>query len=572
MKPIDITHQITGCFIKDLAGSIDPRLLLTLEGYSRARNICRLATCSSLFDAAKHGVAEFRALRQVEAFVKKASFLADDEVCLQAARTSFLENELVCAYTNRRLDTFFRDGLDESQDSIPKKIRKAQRYIKRVLGSYPQFVDDLPSMMRVTSGATSTRSRRQSLPYLKMTIKPVCTPAAWPFVDALYSFIGIDRYRAELVHTNRVEFVPKNWKTHRTIACEPESNLYFQLAFDKWTKKRLKLFGQDLSNQSRNQRLACQGSIDGSLATVDFSAASDTVAYNTVVLLFPDDWLRYLDSFRASSYKADGLPLGTYEKFSSMGNGSTFCIETLIFASLAYACGSSQFSVYGDDVIIESELYEDYVDLSHYLGFHVNLEKSYSSGPFRESCGGDFYEGVNVTPFYIRSIASKAELCHVINGVAGVSLPRGHVWSYLRYLVRTYDLPLAPPSENSMNGIQIPAHDCYRLKVLRYNRRSHQTQDQSVWYKSYLAKGKTITIADLRTLFLWYVSKAASVTQPRPWLQQWNHSLDVVENLGSTSVPAFKHGYVRKWVRWYPPATGTPGHAYAWSDYLIRES
>jgi hypothetical protein len=60
-----------------------------------------------------------------------------------------------------------------------------------------------------------------------------------------------------------------------------------------------------------------------------------------------------------------------------MGNGYTFTIETLVFAAICKSIGSRQFSVYGDDIIIETELYEPLVEMLSYLGFEVNKEKSH---------------------------------------------------------------------------------------------------------------------------------------------------------------------------------------------------
>jgi hypothetical protein len=98
--------------------------------------------------------------------------------------------------------------------------------------------------------------------------------------------------------------VPKNWKTFRTIACEPDGALPFQLAFDTFAKRRLRARGINLSDQSRNQLLAKEGSINGSLATIDLSSASDTVAFNTVALLFPTEWFDVLNAFRSTHWRS----------------------------------------------------------------------------------------------------------------------------------------------------------------------------------------------------------------------------------------------------------------------------
>jgi hypothetical protein len=63
--------------------------------------------------------------------------------------------------------------------------------------------------------------------------------------------------------------------------------------------------------------------------------------------------------------------------------------------------------VYGDDIIIDSKFTESVVRGLSQIGLLVNLEKTYRSGPFRESCGGDFHFGMDVTPVRVRKIPSS---------------------------------------------------------------------------------------------------------------------------------------------------------------------
>jgi len=88
-------------------------------------------------------------------------------------------------------------------------------------------------------------------------------------------------------------------------------------------KKRLGLFGVNLRDQSVNQRYALLGSIDGSLATIDLSSASDTVSYALVMSLLPSGWFDLLDLFRSECVEVPGGVI-ELEKFSSMGNAYTF--------------------------------------------------------------------------------------------------------------------------------------------------------------------------------------------------------------------------------------------------------
>jgi hypothetical protein len=99
-----------------------------------------------------------------------------------------------------------------------------------------------------------------------------------------------------------------------------------------------------------------------------------------------------------------------YEKFSSMGNGFTFELESLIFLSLARSCckklriDERQVSVYGDDVIIPIEAFDLFTEICKIYGFSVNRQKSYSSGDFRESCGSHYFGGKDCKPYYLKGV------------------------------------------------------------------------------------------------------------------------------------------------------------------------
>lgn len=557
MEPIDVAYAISQYYIRDLV-DVDPALVTKIDGYRRSRNLAGLASCSRHFDSAKHTVRDWQALRQVEAFFKKNADFADPDVCLEASRASFFEAEKLCVETNRRLRRFIGHThlLDEC---FRNWITRMQRYIYNVLSDHSRFLELLPSLVRVTPGATSTRARRDSLPQLKMRLKIFSTRRSFPYIRSLYHLFGFEEgLRMKAVTTNRVELVPKNWKTHRTIACEPEGNLPLQLAFDSWTKKRLRLFRIDLSDQSRNQRLAKQASLDNSLVTVDFKAASDTISFNTVSLLFPADWFEYLWRVRSPEYRGV-FGRGVYSKFSSMGNGSTFCVETLIFAAACHAVGSSDYSVYGDDVIIEREYFDDFKRLTAFLGFTINKEKTFDDGPFRESCGKDFFSGIDVTPMYIRSIGKrKAFLCHLINTLSSIATFGGHLESFLLRLCKENKLPLVPLNSSSLSGVWIDPDRARSLGILK--RRFHMDT-----FKAYQAKSSLRKFGDIRGYYLWFLSKQCQVTYAGPW----DFSRRGTSCSETSVVPVYDHVYVRRRAFWHGvPETGMPVHLYWWTELL----
>lgn len=554
----DISFDICRAYICDTRRLVDDPSFDQILGWIRNRDINRLSSCVNRFGSAYADPNLHRAHRQIEAFFKKSAIFSEPERCLQAAKQSFQRAERICRITNRRLDYYYtkRDRLDPD---LRLYMSKAEDYIYRVLGPFDDFLENLPEFVRFTSGATSADSRRNSAPYRKVSLRMRCTDKASPYVKALSKFFGYGPMRPRLVSANRVEFVPKSWKTDRTIACEPAGNLPLQLAFDTYCKSRLRRYGIDLSNQGRNQELAREGSITGRFATLDLSMASDTLAFNTVAALLPAKWFRYLADVRSPFGRTpDGLI--KYAKFSSMGNGATFSLETLVFASACFAVGSKTFSVYGDDIIIEAELYPALVRFLRFLGFIPNVDKSYSAGPFRESCGVDSHAGIDITPFYLRGWSGlKALLSHNVNGLVRVSNPDGEVWKLCYDLVKQFHLPLVPENDDSMSGVMIFIHHAYSEKLIR-NDRGHDRRnrrDQIPRFRAYKPRNADRVTDDSRSLFLWYLDKYRS----RGWNDQ--------DPLIRSRTPTFDHEYVRKWSLWIPPKVGAFDHLYWWSEYLI---
>jgi hypothetical protein len=175
----------------------------------------------------------------------------------------------------------------------------------------------------------------------------------------------------------------------------------------------------DFHEQTRNMRLAREGSIARNYATIDLSAASDSVSYDLVKKLFKGTkLLRYLVATRSTRTLLPDGRLIELRKFAPMGSSLCFPIETLIFASIcAYVTRghsvSGDFSVYGDDIIVPTQCAGQVVRILESLGFRVNHDKSFYQPTcwFRESCGGEYVDGFDVTPMRVsRHYESNARL------------------------------------------------------------------------------------------------------------------------------------------------------------------
>jgi hypothetical protein len=198
--------------------------------------------------------------------------------------------------------------------------------------------------------------------------------------------------------------------------------MYFQKGIGDYFRYRLKRVGINLNDQSRNQQLARAGSISGNLATLDLSSASDSISSELIFQLLPPLWFTLLSAARSPVTLIDGVAHEN-EMFSSMGNGFTFELESLVFYAIARATAfyrgiSGVISVYGDDIICPTEIAEDLVFVLSFLGFETNVKKSFWTGDFRESCGGHYVDGRDVTPFYVKApIVRLIDLIHLANSI-----------------------------------------------------------------------------------------------------------------------------------------------------------
>lgn len=320
--------------------------------------------------------------------------------------------EEMCRDTNLRLGKIL-GGRFSFGRHVEEIMYLAQRKIGNLLGAFTW--NEASTGFDWGPGATFSLPRTKSDPIHKYQGFPETTldnsalaMAAILHSPAWSAGLNLEEGGLLIVEGNRVITVPKNFKTDRVIAIEPRMNMYIQKGIGRMIRKRLLRVGVDLNDQATNRNLAFQASISGKLATVDLSMASDTVSLELVRTLLPVDWVEALEQCRSPS---GVLPSGgrvDYQKFSSMGNGYTFELESLIFWALCSAVTESlklsgaTISVYGDDLIVPSVCFEPLSEVLEYCGFKVNAKKSFNTGLFRESCGFHAFAGCDVSPFYIR--------------------------------------------------------------------------------------------------------------------------------------------------------------------------
>lgn len=275
-----------------------------------------------------------------------------------------------------------------------------------------------------------------------------------------------------VVEGNKLNFVPKTVDVSRTICTEPNLNMFFQLGLGHILERRLKeVFGIDLSKQpDKNRELARIGSRDDSYSTIDLSSASDSLSLKMLELVLPKPFFEWLKLVRSSttSYQGESHEL---HMVSTMGNGSTFPLQTILFSCIVLACSKcsgyklqypygnrlGNFAVFGDDIIVDKSISADVIRLLELLGFSVNANKSFVEGPFRESCGSDFYFGQNVRGVYVKSLRTQQDRYVTINALnlwsARVGIPLPETVQYL--LSHTKYQPV-PVWDSEDAGIRVP--------------------------------------------------------------------------------------------------------------------
>lgn len=360
-------------------------------------------------------VEDYRGATQIQALFSKNADLDLGFNPLKAGVEAAIAAELQC----RRVNEYF--GQTCPLGGVAVAIALARRKIRRVLGKVPTL-DQL--RFRFGPGASTTVKRADACFENKLATPLVCSEEMLPVVSEVLREIPLwARYHTEtplseiagqcevsscniVIDTAKLIFVEKNAKTHRPICVEPLLNGFVQLGIGGYLKQRLRVHAkQDLSDQGRNQVLARFGSIFGDIATIDLSSASDTLAFSVVFDLLPEEWVDLLASFRTGHFEYGGREY-ELEKFSSMGNGYTFELESLIFWALSSACteicGEDQdmVSVYGDDIIVPTKAVDLLMATLTWCGFNLNREKSFWTGSFRESCGADYLAGVSVRPCF----------------------------------------------------------------------------------------------------------------------------------------------------------------------------
>lgn len=253
----------------------------------------------------------------------------------------------------------------------------------------------------------------------------------------------------------RLKFVPKTYKTTRSICMEPVGYQWAQQGVRDWYERELSesVLGAHvvLKNQGENQLMAMRGSRDLNIDTIDLSSASDSVAWDLVKKIFPSKVLKHLHATRSSEIELPGGTMYKAHKFAPMGSALCFPVQSTIYSAIVmmvsiaqvyglewktpgcfeqlnlrsaydflYADGKFRsdrlkghvpFRCYGDDITCDKRVTSSVIDCLQLLGFCVNIEKSFiANSTYRESCGKHYHRGNDVTPIRFKTKQLSPEI------------------------------------------------------------------------------------------------------------------------------------------------------------------
>lgn len=353
------------------------------------------------------------------------------------ALRSFLECEQINTLTNQRWAT---------QETTPE-IEEVCRRLEWILGDTPPTIKEVIdkggwgpgtvceySYDRTMTGPEFKFGSTPSLTQLLIPIATMVTESV-PLWDSFLRSIPDRQKRYRLVPGSKYFTVPKKFRMDRSACSEPQLNVFLQIGVGRIIRDRLRSAeGVDLRRSSdENRRLAFEGSITGLFATVDLENASNHLCRAPIRSVLSSDWYSLLSHLACdqgllpvgllNKIGAQNPPEHRFHMLSSMGNGFTFELETVLFRAIVTSIVPGVWSrvkgktvltwphvaVFGDDLVFPTQYVSRVTELLTLFGLRVNRGKTFTSGPFRESCGLDSFQGVLVRPLYITKRLDSGE-------------------------------------------------------------------------------------------------------------------------------------------------------------------
>jgi hypothetical protein len=326
-----------------------------------------------------------------------------------------------------------------------------------------------------------------------------------PSLDRLALFGGATRGIARLIT------VPKNSTSRRTITIEPLAKQFVQQGLntvlrDTITRCAVLRNCLALTDQSKNQVLALEGSLTDKWATLDLKSASDLLSLRLVERVFGHHGLFHDHMLGCRSDRIEhSKKVSDLYKFAGMGNALTFPVQSVVFAVICICAildqegrkptywnvrrASRCIRVFGDDIIVRTQYAHKVVNWIEDVGLKINVDKSFLKGNFKESCGVDAFRGVDITPVYLKHRPDHISMTP--SAVASIVETSNHLWfgayykasTVLRDFVESYlgtRLPLVSKRSEALGWHTRPDY----MTLHKWNRVLHRFETRSVALKT----------------------------------------------------------------------------------------
>lgn len=410
-----------------------------------------------------------RAIRQLVGFTSRLEGLCDDSAAIDSWKLRV---------SNSRARV--RDSL---------VLEQARTLVRSLLGNPPSIWDLLP---RHGSGAVATGEKDWSKWSFSTTYRQLevlvggsptrPTPLSADLFYGNESIWAASRQACviEKHPIAKVVAVPKDLVKPRIISEEPLSMMFLQQGLMHWLYRRIERCTEaiNFSDQTVNA-LTCREA--GAWASLDLSDASDSVSRTIVRQLMPSDWWRLLSALRSHFARTPDGDLVPLRAFAPMGNALCFPIEAVVFfatvsAYLRVHWGISDVYVYGDDILVPVAYAEEVLSFLVEIGMKPNIHKCCYRASFRESCGAEWFKGVDITVVRPRSLNPRRQAGRDAHAAASGVLPLVDV------AARLYNMGFPTMAQRIANLVTLPvnpghgpldAHPALRWKnvgQVRYHR------------------------------------------------------------------------------------------------------
>nr|APG77192.1 hypothetical protein [Sanxia levi-like virus 1] len=361
------------------------------------------------------------AIRQVCEYWYKCAFTFSEDQ-LDSATKSFLSVEDTMKNSKGSISESFVDECRKSFETYYKPLVNAK-------------LEDVLELHRPSNGPGSVHVggifADMTVPELKLSTSALvgtCRVDQKPFAGFFKAYPASSE---RITHVDEwklseVMFVPKDSRGPRVISKEPLYLLKMQMSFLKWSTEaleRITNYRINFKDQSKNRALALQGSIDRLTSTADLKEASDRIRYSVARTIYGNSPVFYYFLTKGRSTHSvlrtkKSVKTVRLTKLSGMGSGLTFPILALTIHiavctriakryGLPYKEVMDLVYVYGDDLIVPTKYYDCVQSALEGVGLALNASKSFSKGPFRESCGGDYLNGKEVVPLRLKLASCK---------------------------------------------------------------------------------------------------------------------------------------------------------------------